>query len=314
LNLKAYELRDTLRLHPIGAVELSPESINDAKARWIDITSPTKDELEAFFVAFNLHRVILDSCQVPQERPRVLFIDEVLFMAFPVPHGEKSAWLSIVCLPGTLITIDWEQVAGMDELAVNLKLIAPDISSLLYQVLEHLAEYTIPVYLDLRRRARNIALRLEEESYKVEVKDIQDLKSAASRLGDVVEDQHICLTVPQFAKANLLGGEHVGGYFNNLRAIYDNSQRGVERLEKRISGLQQHHASIIQDATNKRLKILSILSAVYLPATLIAGIYGMNFDYMPILGMRFGYYLVLCIMAAIVGAQFFIFYRRGWFK
>ena len=65
---------------------------------------------------------------------------------------------------------------------------------------------------------------------------------------------------------------------------------------------------------NGRLQILTVISAVFLPLTLLAGIYGMNFDNMPELHAAFGYPAVLGAMAVIAAVMLLIFYWRGWFK
>jgi len=70
----------------------------------------------------------------------------------------------------------------------------------------------------------------------------------------------------------------------------------------------------LQDKTNSRLKLLTILSGVFLPLMLLVGIYGMNFRYMPELQWHFGYPLVITMMASIAGGLLWIFYRKGWFK
>ena len=57
-----------------------------------------------------------------------------------------------------------------------------------------------------------------------------------------------------------------------------------------------------------------MLSAIYLPATLIAGIYGMNFDTIPITKVPYGYTIVLCIMAVVVVGQLGYFWWRGWLR
>jgi len=67
-----------------------------------------------------------------------------------------------------------------------------------------------------------------------------------------------------------------------------------------------------QEKTNRRLAVLTILSAIFMPLTLIAGIYGMNFDTMPELQHVFGYPAVLIFMALVAGGMYLYFKKRGW--
>ena len=88
----------------------------------------------------------------------------------------------------------------------------------------------------------------------------------------------------------------------------------VSRLENRIRDLRQSQANLMQETTNRRLNVLAILSSIYMPATLIAGIYGMNFTNIPIQQMSYGYLLVMLLMCALVAGQVLFFWKRGWFK
>ncbi len=65
---------------------------------------------------------------------------------------------------------------------------------------------------------------------------------------------------------------------------------------------------------NQVMKTLTILTSIFAPLTLIAGIYGMNFEYMPELRLRFGYFAALIAMAAVAALQSFWLWRRGWFQ
>ena len=86
-----------------------------------------------------------------------------------------------------------------------------------------------------------------------------------------------------------------------------------ERLEKRITDLRQRFDANQQEKLNHRLGILTVISAIFLPLTLIAGIWGMNFEHMPELGLPLGYPIALTIMACIAGGMLWFFHRRGWF-
>ena len=89
--------------------------------------------------------------------------------------------------------------------------------------------------------------------------------------------------------------------------------RAIDRLEKRLANLREAFALHQQDRTNRRLAVLTVLSAVFLPLTLIAGIYGMNFEVMPELGYRFAYPLAIGSMAVIGIGMITWFRSRGWF-
>jgi magnesium transporter len=85
------------------------------------------------------------------------------------------------------------------------------------------------------------------------------------------------------------------------------------RLEKRSIYLRQQYESYQQDTINNRLAILTVLSAIFMPLTFLAGIYGMNFEYMPELEYENGYLIFLGLQASIAVVMLVFFYYRGWF-
>ena len=67
------------------------------------------------------------------------------------------------------------------------------------------------------------------------------------------------------------------------------------------------------ELANRRLNVLTIVQAIFVPLTLIAGIYGMNFSVMPELGWPNGYFAALALMGVIAVGELWLFYRSGWF-
>jgi magnesium transporter len=65
---------------------------------------------------------------------------------------------------------------------------------------------------------------------------------------------------------------------------------------------------------NQVMKTLTILTSIFAPLTLIAGIYGMNFEVMPELRLRYGYFVALGLMVVVAAGQTFWLWRRGWFE
>jgi magnesium transporter len=95
----------------------------------------------------------------------------------------------------------------------------------------------------------------------------------------------------------------------NLQA----ADRSLDRLSERISALRAGFQMHAQDKTNRKLGMLTILSAIFMPITLLAGIWGMNFEIMPELKFPFAYPVALGLMALIAAGMYRFFRRGGWF-
>ncbi|MBD2214175.1 magnesium/cobalt transporter CorA [Nostoc linckia FACHB-104] len=108
-----------------------------------------------------------------------------------------------------------------------------------------------------------------------------------------------------------------------LRDCYDHAVQVIDMVEtyrELTSGLMDVYLSAVSNKMNEIMKILTVVSSIFIPLTFVAGIYGMNFNTekspynMPELNWYFGYPLCLAVMAAIAGGLLFFFWRRGWLE
>jgi magnesium transporter len=100
-----------------------------------------------------------------------------------------------------------------------------------------------------------------------------------------------------------------------LRDLYDHTIQvleTVESLRDTLSGLLDIYLSSISNRMNEIMKVLTVISTLFIPLTFIAGVYGMNYRYMPELQWRWGYPAVLAVMAGVAGLMLRYFHRKGW--
>ena len=100
-----------------------------------------------------------------------------------------------------------------------------------------------------------------------------------------------------------------------LKDVYDHLVQAVDILESLrdvLAGLADLYLSTLSHRLNEVMKVLTIISTVFIPLTFIAGIYGMNFDNMPELHTRGGYFVVMGVMVAVGAVTLLFFKRRGW--
>jgi magnesium transporter len=100
-----------------------------------------------------------------------------------------------------------------------------------------------------------------------------------------------------------------------FRDVYDHLVRINDLLEnfrEMLTSIQEAHLSVTSNRLNEIMKFLTIFTAVLMPPTLIAGIYGMNFQHMPELAETWGYPIALGLMGAVAGSVLLYFRKRGW--
>ncbi len=100
-----------------------------------------------------------------------------------------------------------------------------------------------------------------------------------------------------------------------LRDVYDHTIDVIDTIEtyrEMLSGMLDIYLSSVSNRLNEILKVLTIISTIFIPLTFIVGIYGMNFEHMPELQSRWGYPAVLIFMAGVAGFMLRFFRKKGW--
>ena len=100
-----------------------------------------------------------------------------------------------------------------------------------------------------------------------------------------------------------------------IRDLYDHTIQVIDTIETfrdMVSGILDVYLSSVSNRMNEVMKVLTIIATIFIPLTFIAGIYGMNFEFMPELKLRFGYPLILLVMFAILVVMVYFFRRKKW--
>lgn len=177
------------------------------------------------------------------------------------------------------------------------------------------------VYFHIERTSRSLrelryhVLKMDEamdrDISSVNMRELIDAKDHLLNLFGVAEEQHECLEALQASTSSEISFSP--GTLSVLVAQSAAAERMSVRLEKQIGDLRQRHETHQHERTNRRLAMLTVLSAVFLPLTLFTGIWGMNFQYMPELSNPFAYPIALSFMLTLAISMVCCFWKAGWF-
>ncbi|MGE5474692.1 MAG: magnesium transporter CorA family protein [Ignavibacteriales bacterium] len=101
-------------------------------------------------------------------------------------------------------------------------------------------------------------------------------------------------------------------YFNNIDIKFAKLDSDISELYQFIASLREAYESETSNQLNQTMKVFTMISTIFLPLTLIAGIYGMNFDFMPELRLKYGYYGVITMMGLLSTGMLFYFKKKKW--
>ncbi len=320
MNLTVYRLKENGLLEEVGGT-FRPGRPGAEFPCWIRVQKPERGELEQFLAPFHLHPLVLEGCLEPARNSRIVPFEQSLFLEFPTQSAwddSRPAFLSMVCLAQALITIEEEPIPVVAEIAADyagdMRLHGATATALVYQVLDRLIDHDLVFAVEARRQVDRVEARFDEDSDSLAVAEILALKRRVAHLSITCEDQVHCLAALQTAESRVFRIGPLREYFRDAMGHLDHALRSIARLETRLAELHQHYLLTLQDRAESRLRLLTIVSAIFLPLSLITGIYGMNFRNMPELGWTLGYPTVLAVMVIIAWVMLWVFHTKGWFR
>ena len=297
---------------------LEPVGFASSTFDWLDLEDEPPDAIREILQDIGLDSRIIDECLQKHRYSHFVHAKDSIFFELPIVAESKDEYydyMSFVCAPRCIVTIRNHQASLLDDvLDGQVSLVSPGRAAMLYVLLEAVMEDNIETALRLRERIDDLAADADDPTTKLEAAEILPLKRRLFRYMSIFDDQMYCLGFLSQADSPAFKMKSVREHYHDLMKSMDHVLRMMNRLERRLEYVQQHCMLMLQEKTNSRMKILTVFSAVFLPLSLIAGIYGMNFHAMPELNYPFAYQVTLTIMGSIAGSMLLFFYWRGWFR
>jgi magnesium transporter len=143
------------------------------------------------------------------------------------------------------------------------------------------------------------------------IPDLQKVKQNLQHLRRVIWPQRESIVMLQHLDSPLLSKEVIPF----LKDLQDNLIQAVETVEtyrELLAGVMEINLSSMSNRMNKVMKVLTIISTIFIPLTFIAGVYGMNFEHMPELPLKYAYPITWAVMILIALGMLGFFKRRHW--
>lgn len=300
---------------------LEPWKRGEGGSYWVDVHSYGADELEVWLGNLNVSSLAIERCLDAGQATRFIPLHEYeeVFFEFPVYSTEGTSepvHLSFLCTPNLVVTLHSAPLASLDHaikgLTVEMNLSQPTISALVGLLLFLESAKSLRISEALKKTVFDLDERMDDNPDSVKANEIRDQKRSLRTLDTVVGAQISCFEYVGSMNRPFLDLMALTKRFQLVTSNASAANQIVDRLEKTISDIHQRFETNQQEKTNRRLGVLTILSAIFMPLTFIAGIYGMNFDTMPELNLAFGYPSVLIFMALVGGGMYLYFKTRGW--
>lgn len=305
--------------------EFDPERVSDFLENrrnlvWLDIDEPTPRDIEMLGKEFGFHPLALEDCLHPHQRPKIeQFENHFFLVAYGMTHrgGELEAHeMAMFVGHNYLVTVRkppaFDITPAVKRWESHEELAAEGGGYLLYILLDEIVDGYFDVIDVLEDRAEDVEDHVFGESMPGTVQnEIFDLKKGLLRFRRATAPLREVLDVLQRRSADVVT-QRLEPYY---RDVYDHVLRATDFLDSLrdlLSSALDASLAVVSNRLNEVMKSLTSWAAIILVPTLIAGIYGMNFDHMPELGWLFGYPMALGLMLLSAGLLYRTFKGRRW--
>ncbi|RPK79124.1 MULTISPECIES: magnesium/cobalt transporter CorA [Streptomyces] len=305
------------------------EALDEARASpeaflWIGLHEPTEQEFERVHVEFGLHPLAVEDALRAHQRPKLEVYDDSLFAVLkPIVYEPESDTVSadeLMVFIGDSFVVTVRHGEGAPLAAVRRRLEAdPEVlkhgpTAVLYAVSDAVVDH----YMDV---AAELQVDLEELEAQVFAPSGGNSKNTAARIytfkRQVLEFRRATgpLAVPM---ARLAGAgvpfvhEHAQPFFRDVADHLTRANEQVEGLDRLLSDILAAHLAQMGVRQNDDMRKISAWAAMAAVPTMVAGVYGMNFDHMPELHWAWTYPAVVALMGCAVFGLHRLFKRRGW--
>ncbi|HET6160828.1 MAG TPA: magnesium transporter CorA family protein [Dongiaceae bacterium] len=324
---------DNLPSHVQAVAESAADTLS-RDAVWVDLSNPSPSEISSVERAFGMEVPTREEMGEIEASSRLYTENGALVMTAPILHRAtaeipESGVITFILLAETLVTVRFvdplpfavfarraERNPGMAATAQSVLL------GLLESITDRLADVLELAQADMEQVSRDIfakrAAALDTQSRKAKRKspDLQETMRRIGRVGDLATK----------ARDSLLGLSRIAVFLNAQADMKKDVKARIKTLSRDLSSITDHahflagKVNFLLDATlglinieqNAIIKIFTVASVAFLPPTLIASIYGMNFDTMPELHWKHGYLIAIGLMILSAILPMWYFRRRGW--
>jgi magnesium transporter len=290
---------------------------------WINVNGLNNiTDIERIGKDYNLHALTLEDIVTTQQRPKLDEFEDYLYVVFKMLYYKNENELhfehvSLVAGEGFVITFQEADGDVFDDLRERIshgkgRIRSSGSDYLMYAILDA----AVDNYFSVIEAFGDQVEDLEDDVFKGEpnnriANSIQVLKRQILKIRRAIVPLREVISRLDKTETNIIELKT----HNFIRDLYDHIiqvNENIELYREMVWSLMDMYMTIISNKMNEVMKVLTIIATIFIPLTFIAGLYGMNFDNIPELHYRNGYFVLLGVMAVIFVLMLIYFRRKKW--
>jgi magnesium transporter len=300
--------------------DLSIKDLNreDLLWYWIDFDAPNGEEKMLLETTFHFHHLAIEDCIYSFNSPKLDYFDGYNFFIInsidleTLKPKEISMFISkkyIVSYHGEASDAIEEAWKRVNENTNNWDK-GPKYAA--HQIIDKVVDQFFPAAYRIEERLNKLEVNEEDKTIHKLIDEVFDIRKELLKLRKTVNSMRDLLY-------RILNSERLNGfeehymYFSDIHDHLIKLSEIIESSREITADMRDSYLSLNSAHMNKNMMVLTVMTAVFIPLTFIAGVYGMNFSNMPELGTKYGYFVVIGIMCSIGVSMLIWFKRKGWF-
>ncbi len=290
---------------------------------WINVDGLHETEtLRKLGEAYRLHPLVLEDILDTNQRPKTEDFEEYIYIVFKMlsfseeTNEVEAEQVSLVVGRNFVISFQEREGDVFDTVRDRIRNMKGKIRKmganyLAYALLDKVVDQYFIVLEKLEDRIESLEEELISDPTPSTLRSIHMLKREMILLHKFVWPLREVVDTLQEGESPLIDKQTIR-YFKD---VYDHIIQVIDSIDTfrdMLTGVLDAYLSTTSNRMNEAMKVLTIIATIFIPLSFIAGIYGMNFRYMPELESRWGYFVVLFIMLAIGGLMVYYFKRKKW--
>ncbi len=295
---------------------------SESQTVWVEVQGlGSESVLREIAAEFQLHPLALEAATNIPQRARHEVNERYLLSIARVPARDDDGNLSMpqVCMilgDGWLLTFQDRYLGLFDGVRERIReglgpIRTAGPSYLFVALLDAMADHYFPVAEDLAALLEDLEDSVNVDPQPAALREVHAARRdlvALRRVGQPQVDAHRALSL---RPEPFIEGEAIV-YLRSAEQHVAQAMGIIESAREHASSLVELYLSNVSHKTNEVMKVLTLMASIFIPLTFVAGIYGMNFEWMPELKQPWGYPAALSVMAAVAAAMTWWFRARGW--
>ena len=306
-----------------GGAELLSAALDPGSAGWIDLLAET-EVAEKLLSEQGFHPLAIEDTFTLHHQPRVEeYADHLFVIVRGIDFNSDKAVEELQTLKlaaflraNLLVTLHRAELKSVRLVRTRVeesgRALPGGVVQLLWSICDEMIDLYFPIVDDIGSRIESLEQEILNNAERQHLQSILDLRRKLGVLRRTM--------LPHRAVFNHLANSR-DALFDataslNFRDTLENVLRltdAVDQQRDQLLNVKDTYLSVISQRTNEIMKVLTLFSAIMLPLTFIAGVYGMNFEHMPELASPYGYFGVLGVMGVVAATMVVWFRSRKWF-